>query len=339
MMNNEQFVSLEHKPEIIDKVGTPLSYRPDIKVLDCTIRDGGLVNNFGFEDETVRALYLALGEAGVDYMEMGYKASQKIFSPDKFGKWKFSNEEDIRRIIGDTPNGPKLTVMADAERTDYHTDILPKKDSAIDMIRVATYIHQLPTALEMLKDAVDKGYETAINLMAVSTVNENELEEAIGIFSETDVDVIYLVDSFGSFYREITRSYVSRYLNHTKKNNKILGIHAHNNQQLAFANTIEALIMGTSFLDTTVFGLGRGAGNCHTELMLGFLKNPKYHVRPILKVIDEHIAPLKKIERWGFDVPYMITGQMNLHPQPAIKYSKAPDISYTEFYDRLLEEE
>ena len=338
-MSSEHLISLEHKPEIIEKVGTPLTFRPDVRVLDCTIRDGGLVNNFGFTDEMVRALYLALGEAGVDYMEVGYKASKKIFAPEKFGKWKFCTEEDMRRVVGDLPDGPKISVMADADRTDYHTDFLPKGDSVVDMIRIATYIHQLPTALDMIKDASDKGYETAINLMAASTVSEHELEEAIGIFADSDVDVIYLVDSFGSFYSEITRSYVTRYLGPTRRSGKILGIHAHNNQQLAFANTIEALIMGTSYLDTTVYGLGRGAGNCHTELMLGFLRNPKYHVRPLLKVIDDYVAPLKKVERWGFDIPYMITGQMNLHPQPAIKYTNHPDGTFTDFYDRLLEEE
>ena len=338
-MSSEHLVSLEHKPEIIEKVGTPLTFRPDVRVLDCTMRDGGLVTNFHFDDNMVRALYLALADAGVDYMEVGYKASKKIFSPEKFGKWKFSTEEDIRRVLGDLPVGPKLAFMADAERTDYHTDILPKSESVVDLVRVATYVHQLPTALDMVKDAKDKGYETAINLMAVSTVGEQELEEAIAILAASDADIVYLVDSFGSFYSEITRSYVNRYMAHVRPVGKKLGIHAHNNQQLAFANTIEALIMGTSFLDTTVYGLGRGAGNCHTELMLGFLKNPKYHVRPLLKVIDEHVAPLKKTERWGFDIPYMLTGQFNVHPQPAIKYVNKPEGSYTDFYDGLLDED
>ena len=338
-MSSEHLVSLEHKPEIIEKVGTPLTFRPDVRVLDCTVRDGGLVTNFSFSDDMVRALYLALAEAGVDYMEVGYKASKKIFSPEKFGKWKFSTEEDIRKVLGDRPEGPKLSVMADAERTDYHTDILPKSESVVDLVRIATYVHQLPTALDMIKDAKDKGYETAINLMAASTVNEHELEEAIGIFADSDVDIIYLVDSFGSFYSEITRDYVNRYMVHARKGGKKLGIHAHNNQQLAFSNTIEALIMGTSYVDTTVYGLGRGAGNCHTELMLGFLKNPKYHVRPLLKVIDEYVAPLKKSEHWGFDIPYMLTGQFNVHPQPAIKYINNPDGTYTDFYDGLMEED
>lgn len=338
-MQNDKLVSVEHKPELIEKIGTPLTFRPDVRVLDCTVRDGGLVTNFGFTDEMVRAVYLSLAEAGVDYMEVGYKASKRISSPDKFGKWKFSSEEDIRRVVGDLPDGPKISVMADAERTDYHTDIIKKSESAIDIVRVATYVHQLPTAMEMIKDAKDKGYETAVNLMAASTVNENELEEAIAIFAESEVDIIYLVDSFGSFYSEITRSYVNKYMAHARRGGKKLGIHAHNNQQLAFSNTIEALILGTSYLDTTIFGLGRGAGNCNTELMLGFLRNPKYHVRPLLKVIDEYVVPLKRTEHWGFDIPYMITGQLNVHPQPAIQYINHPEGTHTDFYDKMMDDD
>src|ERR1051325_6218973 len=152
--------------------GRLISYRPEIKVLDCTIRDGGLMNNHHFEDGIVKAVYTACVEAGIDYMELGYKASRKIVVPGEHGAWKYCLEDDIRRIVGDNPTGLKLAVMADAERTDYREDILPKNQSALDMIRVATYISQIPTALEMLQDAHDKGYQTTVNLMAVSTVPE-----------------------------------------------------------------------------------------------------------------------------------------------------------------------
>ena len=325
--------------EVIEKVGTLLSYRPDIKVVDCTIRDGGLVNNFMFDDEFVRALYQGLSAAGVDYMELGYKASKKIFNPANFGKWKFSTEEDIRKIIGDNKTDIKISIMADAERTDYHEDILPKSQSALDMIRVATYVHQMPTALEMIKDAKDKGYETCINLMSVSTIKESELDEALEMASGSEVDIIYIVDSFGSLYTEQTRGLVAKYMKYASAAGKSLGVHAHNNQQMAFANTVEALTMGVSYLDSTVFGLGRGAGNCHTELLLGFLRNPKYHVRPVLECIQNHVVPLKQKFNWGFDIPYMLTGKLNRHPSSAIKFLAGDDrTNYTAFHDSLFEE-
>src|SRR3989344_6104907 len=130
-----------------------VGYRPNIKVLDCTIRDGGLMNNHRFDDNLVRAVYQACIEAGIDYMEVGYKASKKIFVPTaKYGPWKFCNEDDIRRIVGDSPSDVKLSVMADAEKTDYRTDILPQKDSPVQLVRVATYLHQISTAIDMIKD-------------------------------------------------------------------------------------------------------------------------------------------------------------------------------------------
>jgi len=325
--------------EIIEKKGTPLTFRPDIRVVDCTIRDGGLVNNFGFEDSFVKAVYKALSSAGVDYMELGYKASKKIFNPTEHGKWKFTDEEEIKKIIGDNKSSLKISVMADAERTDYHEDILPKSQSLVDMVRVATYVHQIPAALDMIKDAHDKGYKTTVNLMAASLIKESDIDEALEILANSEVDVIYLVDSFGSLYSEEIRSLVGKYLKYAEAKGKSVGIHAHNNQQLAYANTIEATIMGASYLDATVGGLGRGAGNCPMELLLGFLKNPKFHVRPILKCIQESIIPLKKTVSWGYDIPYMITGHFNCHPKSAINFLKNPEnTDYVNFYDSVMEE-
>jgi 4-hydroxy 2-oxovalerate aldolase len=324
----------------VGKKGTWLTYRPDIKVLDCTIRDGGLINNSQFTDEFVRAVYQALGAAGVDYMEIGYKGDRKIYSPAEYGCWKHCQEEDIRRIVGENKTGLKLSAMADAERTNYHEDFLPKSKSVLDMIRVATYIHQIPAALDMIKAAHDKGYETTLNLMSVSSVHDHELDEALEILSHTEVDVLYIVDSFGALYSEEIQELTRKFMRFAEASKKKVGIHAHNNQQLAYANTIEALILGASYLDSTIAGLGRGAGNCATELLLGFLKNPKFHLRPILECIQEHFLPLREQIFWGYDFPLMITGQLNIHPRSAIAHLGGKDAKdIVAFYDSVVEEE
>jgi 4-hydroxy 2-oxovalerate aldolase len=317
-----------------------LSYRSELKVLDCTIRDGGLMNDHRFGDEIVRAVYRACAAAGIDYMELGYKASRRIFSPAAFGSWKYCTEDDIRRIVGENDTSLKLSVMADAERTDYHEDILPKEQSVIDMIRVATYIHQIPTAMDMVKDAHDKGYETSVNLMAVSTVQEWELDEALELMADSEVDAIYLVDSFGAFYSEQIHYLIRKYLRYAVPRGKMVGMHAHNNQQLAYANTIEAIILGANMLDGSIAGLGRGAGNCPTELLLGFLHNPKFRLRPILECIQQSIEPLREELRWGFDIPYMITGLLNQHPRAAIEFNNTSDRGdIVKFFDTVVEEE
>lgn len=317
-----------------------VTYRPEIKVIDCTVRDGGLMNDHKFDDAFVKAVYTTCVAAGVDYMELGYKASRKIFSPAEHGTWRFCDEDDIRRIVGDNKAALKLCVMADAERTDYHTDILPKDKSVIDCIRVATYIHQIPTAIDMINDAHDKGYETTLNLMSISVVKESDIDRALEALVKTPVGTIYLVDSFGSLYSEQIRELTLKFLKAVEGTGKQVGIHTHNNQQLAYANTIEALILGANRLDATISGLGRGAGNCALELLLGFLKNPKYELRPVLECIQNVFLPLQKKIEWGFTIPYMITGQLNLHPREAIKMraSSNPD-DYTSFYDRMIEEE
>ncbi len=118
---------------------------------------------------------------------------------------------------------------------------------------------------------------------------------------------------------------------------KVVGIHAHNNLQLAFANTIETIILGGNLVDASMAGLGRGAGNCPMELLLGFLRNPKFKLRPILETIENHINPLREKYDWGPSIPYHVTGQMNMHPSTAISFrnGKNPD-GYVEFYDKVI---
>ena len=211
----------------------------------------------------------------------------------------------------------------------------------MDMVRVATYIHQIPTALDMIKDAHDKGYETTINLMAVSTVRERELDEALEVLAKAGS-----APSTGGQLRRLysragATTWCSKYLRYAVHGTgKEVGIHAHNNQQLAFANTIEAIIQGANMLDATMAGLGRGAGNCPMELLLGFLHNPKFRLRPVLECIQQHIEPLRTELRWGFDIPYMITGMLNQHPRAAIEFNESQDRgNVVKFFDAVIEEE
>ena len=336
-------MTTKHTPAVASKsketpAGRWVSYRPEIKVLDCTIRDGGLMNSHKFDDQVVKAVYRACVDAGIDYMELGYKASQKIIVPGEHGDWKYCREEDMRRIVDDNPTPLKLAVMADAERTDYHEDILPKNQSVVDMVRIATYISQIPSAIEMVKDAQDKGYETTINLMAVSTVPEYELNEGLELLARSEVKAIYVVDSFGVLYSEQVQHLVRKYLHYCKAAGKDVGMHAHNNLQLAFANTIDAIVLGANMLDATMAGLGRGAGNCPMELLIGFLHNPKYNLLPVLRCVQDTVEPLRAKLLWGFDLPYMLTGFLNQHPRSAIEFKEsATRGDIVDFYNQIWE--
>lgn len=290
------------------------------EILDCTLRDGGLVNRFFFSDELVRDLYQTNLEAGVDYMEFGYKASEKQFNRKDFGKWKFCREEDIRQVVGDNSSKMKISVMADVGRTEP-SSILARKDSVIDMIRIATYSSTIPEALELIEDCHEKGYETSVNIMAVSSDTEAVIHEFLGKLCDSPADVIYLVDSFGAFYPEQIRNLSALYLGYAEKKGKRLGVHAHNNQQLAFANTIEAIRCGAGFADATCDGMGRGAGNCSMEMLVGYLKDKQLQELPILEFIEKHLIPMKEAGvRWGYELPYLLTGQGRVHPSRAIQF-------------------
>ena len=318
--------------------GSLLSFRPDIKVLDATLRDGGLCNNFAFSDEFARALYAMNIAAGVDYMEMGYKASKALFDPEKFGKYKFCDEQDLRKIVGENRTEMKLSVMADVGRTDFKKDIVAKKESVIDMVRVACYINEIPAAIQMIEHCKKLGYETCANVMAVSKARDAEIADALDMLGRSPVDVIYLVDSYGSLYPEQIAKLTLQYLEAGEKYKKSIGVHAHNNQQLAFGNTIEAASWGASYLDATVNGMGRGAGNCSSELLLGFLKNPKFHIEPVLRFISEYMLPLKaQGVVWGYDVAYLLTGRLNMHPSSAIQFVREKREDYAAFHGELLE--
>ncbi|WP_028505934.1 aldolase catalytic domain-containing protein [Ruminococcus sp. FC2018] len=314
-----------------------MSYRESIRVVEATLRDGGLVNDFFFEDDFVKSLYLTNIKSGVDYMEFGYRGDKEMFDPEKFGKWKFCDDDDIRAIVGDNESDLKIAIMADVGRCNYKQDIRPKSESPVDLIRVATYINQIPTAVDMIEHAKNNGYEVSCNIMAISSAQEGDVRAALDILGQTAVDVIYIVDSFGALYPEQLQRVAALYMEYGEKYNKKIGIHAHNNQQLAFANTIEAVGDGVDWLDATYSAIDRGAGNCAMELLLGFLKNPKYKVFPVIKFIDEHMNKLRENGvKWGYDLQYLMTGLLNQHPRTAIEFTKKDRKDYAEFYKEIV---
>lgn len=310
-------------------------YRDKIKVFDCTIRDGGLINNHDFDMRFVRAVYKALSEAGVDYMEIGYKNSKKLFAPKDFGMWKFCDDEDIKKATDGVNSKTKISVMVDVDRVDVN-DVKKKKDSPVDMVRVAAYVKDIDKAIFLVNNFADKGYETTVNIMAVSRALDNELNEALHqLEEESKAQVVYIVDSFGALYQESIEFLVKKFKSILKS--KEIGIHAHNNQQLGFSNTIEAIIHNANYVDGTVYGLGRAAGNCPLELLIGFLKNPKYDIRPILDLISNEFIPLREKLEWGYIIPYAITGILDEHPKSAIALRESnKKENYREFYESLL---
>jgi len=310
-------------------------YREQIKVLDCTIRDGGLINNHDFDQGFVRKVYKAISESGIDYMEIGYKNSKELFSPKEFGAWKFCDDDVIRRVIDGIEPKTKISVMVDVDRVNID-NVKPANESPIDMIRVASYVKDIDKAILLANHFDEKSYETTINIMAISRDRGAELNEALfQIEEECKCKVVYIVDSFGALYQESVEFLVKQFKEAIKT--KEIGFHGHNHQQLGFSNTIEAIIHNANYLDGTVYGIGRAAGNCPLELLMGFLKNPKFDIRPILDLISNEFIPLRKKIEWGYIIPYAIAGMMNEHPRTAMAFRKShKKENYREFYETLI---
>jgi len=309
-------------------------FREQIKVLDCTIRDGGLINNHDFDLRFVREVYKAISQSGVDYIELGYKNSKKLFSSKEYGLWKFCDDDQIKRVKDGIKSQTKVAVMVDVDRVDID-DVKPAAQSPVDMIRVASYVKDIDKAIFLANHFADKGYETTINIMAISRDKGIELNEALEqIEQESKIKALYLVDSFGSLYQE-TVEYLVKLARGILKTREV-GYHGHNNQQLAFGNTIEAIIHDANYVDGTVYGIGRAAGNCPLELLIGFLKNPKYDLRPILDLISNELIPLRKKIEWGYIIPYAISGMFNEHPRDAMALRNSDKKEdYRKFYESL----
>ncbi|MCI2255366.1 aldolase catalytic domain-containing protein [Domibacillus sp. PGB-M46] len=306
------------------------------KIIDCTIRDGGLVNNWDFSIEFVQDLYNGLSEAGVEYMEIGYKNSARLLNATEPNPWRFLDDNFLKEILPEK-KFTKLSALVDIGRVDPN-DILPREESPLDMIRVACYIREVDKGLELVQMFHDLGYETSLNIMALSSVPEHQLIEAFEMVKESPVDVVYIVDSFGSLDPADIEHQVKKFKSMIP--NKQLGIHTHNNMQLAFANTLTALRNGVTFLDSSVYGMGRAAGNCNTELLVSHIQKPSYEMKPVLKVIEDHMLDMRQKWEWGYIIPYMISGVLNEHPRVAMAYRNSEDRDkYVQFYDNVTSPE
>lgn len=307
-----------------------------VKILDCTIRDGGLVNNWDFSEEFVRDLYYGLNDAGVEYMEVGYKNSARLLNATEPNPWRFLDDDFLRKVIPEKKT-TKLSALVDIGRVDPD-DIRPREESMLDMIRVACYIREVDKGLELVEMFHDLGYETTLNIMALSSVPEHQLIEAFELVKKSSVDVVYIVDSFGSLDPSDIAHQVKKFKDMIP--NKLLGIHTHNNMQLAFANTLSAIENGVTFLDASVYGMGRAAGNCNTELLVSYIQKPSYEMRPVLKVIEDHMLEMRRKWEWGYIIPYMISGVLNEHPRVAMAYRASEDRDkFGNFYDQVTSPE
>lgn len=282
------------------------------ETLDCTIRDGGYLNNWDFDKKTVRELYRSVSRAGVDFIELGYRCDQKN---EGFGQWHNVSEELLKETISGV-SGVPVALMIDFGKSGIDK-IINSKDSLVKMYRVACNVDKVAEALSLCNKIKEKGYFVSLQLMGITNNSEDDLKGLIKQISESCLDYVYFADSYGSLFPRAVGEYIG-ILKHTGKK---IGFHAHNSLQLAFANTLEALNKGIDIVDATVFGMGRGAGNLPLETLIAYyektLNNSKFNTIPVLNLIDRYFLQLQKDLSWGYSLPFMLSGILEVHPNYA----------------------
>lgn len=303
------------------------------RILDCTIRDGGYINNWRFNKRTVREIFRALSKSGVDYVELGFRGSEKYFDPRKYGMFRFTNDDDLRDIVKGI-DGPKIAVMGDYGKIDLD-DFVCANESCIDMVRIATHKNNIVNALNLLDKIKEKGYRTSLQAMGFAAYNKKEKSDLISVIRGFNVDFCYIADSYGSIFPHDIEGLFEPFLE--LKNIKI-GFHPHNNLQMAFANTLEAIRIGVDIIDSSIYGMGRGAGNLPTEVVLAYLQvrdNKKYNVVPVLNIIDRFFLQIMAQSPWGYQLPFMIAGMFNCHPYYASEMVKRREYSIDDVWRAL----
>jgi len=294
------------------------------QTLDCTIRDGGYINNWDFPLRMVRDIYWRLSRAGVDYVEVGFRDH----ADDNTPLWRRSPENELQLVKKDI-HGAKLSVMVDYGKTTTD-DFLPAEDSAIDMIRVAVHKDKVPQALDFCEALQEKGYILSIQLMGYPQYEDHERQDVLRRLESSSLGYVYVADSYGSLLPDEVHSILQPLVALNRFN---VGFHAHNNLQLAFANSLEAMKAGARIVDSTLYGMGRGAGNLATETLLSYLQQQntdKYNVIHALFCVDMYMLGLKKRYDWGYQLPFMLSAVCQCHPSFAREVVEAREYTVDE---------
>ena len=303
------------------------------QILDCTIRDGGYLNNWRFAPDLVREVYRSASKAGVDYVELGYHGSRKFFDPDQYGLWRFTPETALAEAVAGI-QGAKVSVMIDSGRFDP-ADMPPRAESVAEMVRVAAHRDKLGVAMDELAAIKAKGYATSLQLMGYSGYSPAERDNLRALLEGAPVDYAYVADSYGSMYPH----QIAEFLAPLQGIPGIkVGFHPHNQLQMAFANSLEAIRCGVDIVDATLYGIGRAAGNLPLEILVAYFQErlpDRFSVLPLLNTIDRHFIALKREKPWGYQLPFMLSGLLDLHPSYSLELSERREHTIEEIWTAL----
>ncbi len=300
-------------------------------ILDCTLRDGGYVTNWHFGENAIQHIISALTDAGIDYIECGYiNPAEK-----EKGKAVFAGIELIGQYLPGKKNGNFYLAMADCAQI-LPEQITPYTGKSIDGIRVVFYKHQIREALRLCESVKKNGYKLFIQPMVTIDYSLDEYGQLVEKINNLHPYAVSIVDSFGYMNKQDFRNYF-KLLDEKMQKDVIIGFHSHNNMQLAFITAQDVLEYDTKrkiILDSSLYGMGRGAGNLNTELITNYynrLYGNKYDIKKIIEIISSEIMLIAKNHTWGYSPYLFLTALYHCHPNFACYLLENHDMSVEEF--------
>jgi 4-hydroxy 2-oxovalerate aldolase len=287
--------------------------------LDCTLRDGGYYNSWDFDHSIVQDYLFAVSEAGVNVVEIGFRTLNKngfkgacYYSTDSFiSSFQIPNQLGICVMINASE------IISDGNYVEENLkQLFPLKshDTSIEMVRIASHTYEFLEALKAVKFLKSNGYKVGFNLMQVSESSNKELIFLSKAASKFPIDVLYFADSLGNMDSNSVENVIKLFRNHWKGD---LGIHAHDNMGLGLSNSLQAIKNGVAWIDSTVTGMGRGAGNVKSELLaieMSKLQSKKINIKPMMSLIKNGFKPMKDKYGWGINPFYYLSGMKGVHP-------------------------
>ena len=289
-----------------------------IHVLDCTLRDGGYCNQWEFGFDNAKKITKSLVDANVDIIECGFLTNKVTYNKEIT---KFSKLEELAAVIPQERKGKIFVAMMNYG--EYNIDDLPDYDgSSIDGIRVAFHKKDLKAALELCKKIKEKGYLVFVQAMVSLSYSDEEFLSLIRSMNGIQPYAFYIVDSFGMMKKKnLIRLFYM--IENNLMEGVWIGFHSHNNMQLAYSNAQSLVDTQTNrniIIDSSIYGMGRGAGNLNTELFVEYLNENlggKYNLKPLLAVIDEILNDFYQKNYWGYSLPNYISAVHWAHPNYA----------------------
>ena len=288
------------------------------RVLDCTLRDGGYCNNWQFGNRNIKKITSRLCEAGIDIIECGFLTKKVSYDAERS---LYTDVSQIAQIIPAERKERQFVCMVNYG--EYRAEQLPPYDgSSVDGIRVAFHKKNMVDALKLCEEIKAKGYKVFVQAMASLTYTDVEYLDLISRINALEPYAFYIVDSFGLMKRkDLIRLFYM--VEHNLRTDIIIGFHSHNNMQLAYSNAqtlVDIRSRHSVIIDSSVFGMGRGAGNLNTELFVEYLNdniNSDYNLKPILSIIDEILTVFYKKNYWGYSLPNYLSAKHDCHPNYA----------------------